>query len=308
MAHTHSDSPKVVMRGMPLGNGKLAMWLFLITEIMFFTALLGTYVLLRNGSPTSNEPWPSPEDVYLTEWVGALNTFVLICSSVTVVLAHYALTKKNVGQSLMYLGITLTLGCVFLGVKTWEYSEKFSHGILPGQIPEKLDGPGGARFINQVEKKLKKILKEHEEGEGHHEYTDEYIAAVKTLLADLPSLTPKQLNARIVSEKHIRPADMPESLSQTLEGKPEPLMEIDHDVHLPHSIPYGNLWASSYFALTGFHALHVIGGLVIFAVFLILGAMGKYGPQHEGAIEVTGLYWHFVDIVWIFLFPMLYLM
>ncbi len=309
MAHSHSDSSNVVKMGMPLNNGKLAMWLFLITEIMFFTGLLGTYVLLRNGSPTTSQPWPKPTDVHLEEWIGALNTFVLICSSVTVVLAHYALSKKNVGQSLMYLGITLTLGCVFLGVKGYEYYQKFEHGILPGRIPEKLDGPGGPRFVREVENKLNKILKEHEEGGDHHHYSEEYIKAVQALKNDLPNLTPKQVNARIVPAEKIKPVDMPEqSMSHAATGEHKPLMEINHHVHLPHSIPYGNLWASSYFALTGFHALHVIGGLVIFAVFLILGAMGKYGPQHEGAIEVTGLYWHFVDIVWIFLFPLLYLM
>ena len=78
-------------------------------------------------------------------------------------------------------------------------------------------------------------------------------------------------------------------------------------LHLSHSIPYGNLWASCYFAMTGFHALHVLGGLVIFVVVLIMAAVRQVRPAARGMIEVTGLYWHFVDIVWIFLFPLLYL-
>src|ERR1051325_5939911 len=86
--------------GMPLSSGKLAMWLFLVTEIMFFTALIGTYLLLRNSIPASLEKtesikWPSPEEVHLVEWIGAFNTFVLILSSLTVVLAHYAASKGN---------------------------------------------------------------------------------------------------------------------------------------------------------------------------------------------------------------------
>jgi cytochrome c oxidase subunit 3 len=59
--------------------------------------------------------------------------------------------------------------------------------------------------------------------------------------------------------------------------------------------------------MTGFHALHVFGGLVVFAIILTMAALGRFGPQHEGMVELTGLYWHFVDIVWIFLFPLLYL-
>ena len=67
------------------------------------------------------------------------------------------------------------------------------------------------------------------------------------------------------------------------------------------------MWASCYFAMTGFHALHVLGGLVVFAVILLMALFGRFGPQHESMVELTGLYWHFVDIVWIFLFPLLYL-
>src|SRR6202023_2743251 len=91
MAHAVvADHPPGHM-GLPLPNGKLAMWLFLVTEIMFFTALIGTYGILRNSVPTHDViKWPTPEDVPLVEWIGAFNTFVLILSSLTVVLAHYA--------------------------------------------------------------------------------------------------------------------------------------------------------------------------------------------------------------------------
>src|SRR2546430_12800394 len=80
MAHDVADQSKTHM-GLPLPNGKLALWIFLVTEITFFTALIGTYMLLRNGQPTNWAPWPAPHDVHLVEWIGALNTFVLICSS-----------------------------------------------------------------------------------------------------------------------------------------------------------------------------------------------------------------------------------
>src|SRR6516225_9842303 len=108
--------PKTHM-GLPLPHGKLAIWLFLVTEIMFFTGLIGTYVILRNGTPTDVNPWPRPHDIHLAEWMGAVNTFVLIVSSFTVVLAHFALGKGKVKQATQLMAATLALGCVFLVIK-----------------------------------------------------------------------------------------------------------------------------------------------------------------------------------------------
>src|SRR5437868_9108799 len=102
MTQEHQDDPRAHM-GLPLPNGKLAMWLFLVTEIMFFTALIGTYMLIRNGQPTGRESWPAPHDVHLVEWIGALNTFVLICSSLSVVLAHWSLHTGNSRTAVWYL-------------------------------------------------------------------------------------------------------------------------------------------------------------------------------------------------------------
>src|SRR5580704_17860649 len=150
MAHDVPD-PRTHM-GMPLPHPTLAMWLFLVTEIMFFTALIGVYLLLRNGQPTSSTPWPSPHAVHLEEWIGALNTFVLICSSLTVVLAHWSLHTHNPRRAVQYLCVTFALGCVFLGVKAYEYYQKFSHEILPGYVNEKLDGPLGYRYLRTVAK------------------------------------------------------------------------------------------------------------------------------------------------------------
>src|SRR2546423_15297315 len=116
MAHAVLDEPKHHM-GLPLPHSKLAMWLFLVTEIMFFTGLIGTYLILRNGTPTDRNPWPRPHDVHLEEWMGAVNTFVLICSSLTVVLAHSALAKADVKKATIYIAVTLALGCVFLVIK-----------------------------------------------------------------------------------------------------------------------------------------------------------------------------------------------
>ena len=112
---------------LPLPNGKLCMWLFLSTEIMFFAALIGTYIVIRFGAGD----WPTPHDVHLSEPIGAFNTFVLICSSVTVVLALEAARANRTGQAKWFLLLTFLLGSLFLTVKAYEYRQKFSHGIYP---------------------------------------------------------------------------------------------------------------------------------------------------------------------------------
>jgi len=315
MAHDVAEHPQQLHMGLPLPNGKLSIWLFLVTEITFFAALIGTYMLLRNGQPTVATPWPSPHDVHLSEFIGAFNTFVLICSSLTVVLCHWCLheAKSKTGderQSLikkaaMHLGISLALGCVFLGVKAYEYKAKIDHGILPGRVFEvRNDGPASYKFIRHVKAQL-----EHIEKDGG--VNEEAKPLCKALLVDILAgkLSPKEVNERVVGTNNkklpIEKCDMPKKSADAPPVKG--ILEADENAHVAYSIPYGNLWASCYFAMTGFHAIHVIGGLVVFAIYLIVFLLGKFGPQHELGIELIGLYWHFVDIVWIFLFPLLYL-
>jgi cytochrome c oxidase subunit 3 len=282
MAHataTAHDEPLLHM-GAPVSHGKLAIWIFLATEIMFFTGLIGVYIILRNGTPTNVEKWPRPEDVHLIEWVGAFNTFVLICSSLTVVLAHFALGKGNVKRTVQYIGVTLALGTVFLIVKGFEYTSKYQHGILPGHVFDRVDGRRGAEYLATVRKEVEHL--EH--------YAGPAAAEVQNLRQGLElkdgqaALAPEQIGERV-----------------------KQVLEKDESVHLTPIIPFGNLWASCYFAMTGFHALHVLGGLVIFVIILLMALLGRFGVQHESLLELTGLYWHFVDIVWIFLFPLLYL-
>jgi cytochrome c oxidase subunit III len=409
MAHAILDEPDTQHMGLPLAHSKLAMWLFLVTEIMFFTGLIGTYVILRNGTPTEFNPWPRPHDVHLAEWMGAVNTFVLIVSSFTIVLAHFNLGKGRVKQATQLMGVTLALGCVFLVIKGFEYQAKFAHGILPGHIFEKLDGRTGERFTDHVTTQLKHVV-EHPEEHGANadavkkweEFTkfaagkDKEAAAFKKTVEDrlaedkkksdaqlkpgmdakartpiekdlrakwdkglaeidesakkiaaeveaerqklikgaesiaavadswavlqmIPNLSPKQINLQImgtrfknadgkwVENEHVKPCDkvkLPSGEEYEVDGG---LLHKHPDLHVSNAISFGNMWASCYFAMTGFHALHVFGGLVVFVIILVMAYRGRLGPQHENMLELTGLYWHFVDVVWIFLFPLLYL-
>jgi cytochrome c oxidase subunit 3 len=305
---------------MPLPNGKLAMWLFLVTEIMFFTALIGTYLILRSSVP--DHPvirWPKPHDVHLVEWMGAVNTFVLILSSLTVVLAHYAAAKGNFKHATMYIGVTTLLGVVFMCIKGVEYKSKFDHDILPGKMSELLPGMGlprereyhavGMQYVERVRvqltqhvekttgkdyQEIKKMSKSDLKGAGRG------TAECAALLAEMEG-TPGKAGALETYTPPLTPAKVGERVNEILEKH-----ENDH-LHLSPAISHGNMWASCYFVMTGFHALHVLGGIVVFGLITILGLTGKLGPSHVGMLEVTGLYWHFVDIVWIFLFPLLYL-
>lgn len=285
--------------GLPLYNGKLALWFFLITEVMFFTGLIGTYIVLRNGTPTPSDPWPKPHEVGLIEWVGAFNTFVLICSSLTVVLAHHALAHERVRPAVLYIALTLALGSLFLVVKAFEYKAKFDHGVLPGHVPERLEGQEGIRFVARVQEELEALVQDSRYSSELRQEAGKLLAQVKA-----QALSPKQVNQRIVGSEHVSKAYR---VADGWEG--EGLLEkVEREGgHLVHVIPYGNLWASCYFTMTGFHALHVLGGLVVFALILILALLGRFGTQHLAMVELAGLYWHFVDIVWIFLFPLLYL-
>jgi cytochrome c oxidase subunit III len=325
------DKPQEHM-GLPLPHGKVAMWLFLVTEIMFFTALIGVYIILRNGTP-SNSPfaWPAPHQVHLVEWIGALNTFVLICSSFTVVMAHHAAVKANMKNVTMYIAITLALGAVFLGIKAYEYNAKFQHDILPGHIGESLpipakgehpDGfslsdlqavqrekdfnPTGMQYVHRVEGQLNAIKDNASADAKLREDCAALLDEMRFKTAGVDANTGKPTMGRDGQpltgyQRPLSPGEVGERVNHILH---------EHEAKEPHltpAIPFGNLWASCYFAMTGFHALHVLGGIVIFAVILLMGLIGKLGPQHASLLELTGLYWHFVDIVWIFLFPLLYL-
>jgi len=286
MAHAVAEEKPTLHMGLPVGNGKLAMWLFLVTEIMFFTALIAMYLVLREGARW----WPTPTQVHLVEWMGALNTFVLIFSSFTVVLAHSAISKGDVKTTVRWISVTLLMGVVFLGIKAIEYKAKFEHHILPGQIRfDQFLGKPAAEYQRYLLEEVPKVRQQAGATSAVGQKCDAILKILETTESGawLPSAQEKRVKAasKLVEE----------------------LVHDHPDIHLHYVIPQGNIWASIYFALTGFHAIHVIGGLIVFIIMLIKAAVGTLTVHSALFIELTGLYWHLVDIVWIFLFPLLYL-
>jgi cytochrome c oxidase subunit III len=330
---------------LPIPNGKTCVWLFLSTEIMFFAGLIGTYIVLRFGATA----WPVPHAVHLSEPIGAFNTFVLICSSVSIVLCLEAAKKDRAVEAKGWMLVTLLLGSSFLGVKAYEYKAKFAHNIYPwyphSPVYEKADLEYSAavrKRLGELRGDIQKRMEDNETNQGLSEQEKESLRKVEeaklAVIADIngdlvepaekamrdkPDSTdgvilltkladeiypPQEAHGASHASTGVAPADPPVQFASFLatdsgEEHEGGLNEQYSWLRLPIMIPGGGLWASTYFLLTGFHALHVLVGLIVFVIVLTL----TLDRSKAGLIENIGLYWHFVDIVWIFLFPLLYL-
>ena len=188
----------------------LGMWIFLITEVMFFGGLFLAYTVYRRLYPDIFALASSSLNVY----IGAANTVVLLCSSFTMVMAVHAAQIGSRKLLILFLILTMLLGGVFLGVKAYEWNEKFEEHHVPGPT-------------------------------FHLEGT-------------------------------------------TQQGQAQ-------------------LFFSLYFAMTGVHALHMVIGVGILLTLVFQSYAGRYSAAYYTPVDMSGLYWHFVDVIWIFLFPLLYL-
>ncbi|MFN0195642.1 MAG: heme-copper oxidase subunit III [Planctomycetaceae bacterium] len=314
MTHAPAAAHTPLKMGIPIPNSKLGMWLFLGTEIMFFTAFIGTYIVCRLGSPG----WPTDVNVtHIKIALGGINTFVLLTSSYLVVCAHEAMVGKNFRKANQFLWGTLILGFVFLGIKGVEYKGKFDHDILPHRIPE--DEPAAVqKGVNALERiSLARLDELTPDVKGERE---ERRTAVQNEITDLkakgdssPRLAELEGLTELSTEVNLlKDAINREALSlHDFEHKLEAMHGSANyggliaDVHVSHPIKYGNLFASIYFLITGFHAIHVIVGLILFGFALNQGS--RLNSAWTDWVENSGLYWHFVDLVWIFLFPLIYI-
>ena len=339
---THATAAPTLKMGIPIPNGKLGMWLFLGTEIMFFTAFIGTYIVMRMGSLG----WPTDTAVtHISIFFGGTNTFVLIVSSYCVVLSHDCLLKEQYAAAWRWMLITLVLGCVFLGIKSAEYAGKFQHDILPGHIPEnnrqamdKVVYQFGALMDRQLSATFPKKAKREDQKAALDERIKDLSAKSGASASETQQLKDAQALSKLNSEylslkEHVRaeyslavPLDQFDAIRKeenarskhpaiTLKEVNEKVEELHKDPEVKslvaglspaHPILYGNLFASNYFLMTGFHAIHVIIGLFMFALVLAKGT--RLSIKDAVLVENIGLYWHFVDLVWIFLFPLLYIL
>ena len=342
----HAPDP-LANQGDPVAPGKLAIWLFLATEIMFFIGLLGTYIVLRSGSPALFES----HGMMLNKWLAGLNTLVLIFSSLTMALSVDAAQKGNRKRFVACLAITILMAFGFMTIKYIEYTDKFHHFtilakegtgrkaesyIYDGHVHQKeatMNGfvkvPAETQFVSLNEDvgghtagTVGAVLREsgdqkviRVDAEGTPEATVP-ASAVTVITEDKLNVTWHLAHAtkRLVDPKepinvHTYSPASPEE-HEKLKGEDGKVKHGDYELtsdNINKAVSYGpqkNIFYNCYFALTGVHGLHVVGGIIPLTILMIQGMRGRILAPHT---EYVGLYWHFVDLVWIFLFPLLYL-
>jgi cytochrome c oxidase subunit III len=315
--NSHGSSAPPLKMGLAIPDSKLCMWLFLGTEIMFFTAFIGSYIVLRLGSPG----WPSdPKDTHILVLAGGINTFVLILSSYLVVLSHEAMIEKNFRKAWNFMAGTMILAFFFLGIKSVEYYGKFAHDIVPGHIAEN-DEQALAKLVREFDSSrvslLNAIVPGDDDankkasrlatgpGEGEAAFDPGMIAAYQKLDTSYGELRDAVRAEKISLHVGVDHEINPEILSRLEAMRTDEQIEPYFHAHDPHPMVYGNVFASTYFLMTGFHAIHVVVGMILFGIVLLQGS--KLDETWIDFIENSGLYWHFVDLVWIFLFPLLYI-
>ena len=286
-----------------LYNAKLGIWLFLASEVMLFGALFSSYILLRVNA----EFWPHN---LLNVPIGTFNTFVLIASSVTVVLAWANLKMHNYGKFKLFMGLTILCAMGFVGIKSFEYRDKWTHYTVWFK-----DAESATKIMNDAygENGIEKAQKVYEHTFG------EYTKGGRPAKAEPLALrltghiegNPWFLNLAklaLKKEDHVMfVADPPPGVHE--HGKPFKI-ETANIKRLSAYVPSHSTYFAIYFTMTALHALHVIGGAIVLGyMWLCCDDMWKTNPERlTNRIEVGGLFWHFVDLVWIFLFPVLYLL
>jgi cytochrome c oxidase subunit 3 len=274
-------------------SNTIGMWMFLAQEIMFFGGLFTAYLLFRSKYPIAFAAGSNHLDAFL----GGVNTLVLIVSSLTMALTVYYAQKGNRNMQVIMIILTMIFGAAFLGVKAVEYTDKYNHGLVP--------------FANW-NKRTKG--EEHAKAEEPKE--------VKHFFASEGGNKPAAESTEHASAEHPNPTG---EFQWNYWDQTMPLIEYAKQKNIltpSEQIGYFSngefdqakftgrvrIFYWIYFAMTGLHGLHMIVGLGIMAWLLIMAFRNTYSAEYYTPVEISGLYWHFVDIVWIFLFPLLYLL
>ena len=260
------------------------MWFFLMSDALSFTGFLSAYGFYRHNYGSI---WPSAENVFThfpfmhghhPLWYVALMTFILIMSSVTMVLAVEAGHRMDKKGVIVWLGWTLVGGAIFLGSQAWEWSH-FIHGTELGAIEL---GNGTYTLPDGTKEFTQGIIARWNDTQ------DALLLPWREISGDVTSpylqLTGEAMEAAIANGTEI------------------------HGANLTHN-EYGHpLFGDFFFFITGFHGTHVLSGVVLNFIIFVNVLMGTYEKRgHYEMVEKVGLYWHFVDLVWVFVFTFFYL-
>jgi len=299
LAH-HFDTPE-----QQYSSAKLGMWVFLGTEILMFGGLFCAYGVYRYSHP---DVFMFAHQALSTFW-GGINTMVLITSSLTMAMAvRYAPLGKTAALVLC-LALTLLGGAAFMAIKAVEYHTKWEHHLFPGKY--NVFNPA---FAGEVPPPEDLAALEHATLQPvPHEPPSSPAASSHQPNTTSPT-TPPALGwpyddplAGTPDEPKIKPAfNAPSGLSQQQ-------IAVARSGHITRSQLGAldqariNTFFSVYFMMTGLHGLHVLVGMGLIAWVLVRSTRGVFGPNYFTPVDLVGLYWHLVDLIWIFLFPLLYL-
>lgn len=279
-------------------SAKLGIWLFLATEILFFGGLFVAYAILRMRFPEVF----SYCSHYLDTNMGGINTCVLIVSSLTMALAVRCAQTDNRKGLIACLVLTFMGAVGFLVIKYFEYSHKLHDNLVWG--PKFYVPPHGA------------------EGEGEAKLLMTAPAppsAAITVKDPAPFAVPDLARKPAVDASAVKQASAGPSGVARASGAPAPAEhaapapgaeeEAHPGTHLedPQMPANAHLFFAIYYAMTGLHGIHVVAGMVVLAWLTMRAVRGDFSSRNFTAVDTGGLYWHIVDLIWIFLFPLFYL-
>jgi cytochrome c oxidase subunit 3 len=292
LAH-HFDTPQ-----QQFDAGKLGIWLFLLTEVLFFAGLFCAYTIYRAMRP---EVFVYAH-YFLNTKLGAVNTCVLLLSSLTAAWAVRNAQLRQHGLLKLNIVITILCACTFMVVKYFEYSHKYHDGLLPGP-----------RFAPKEQVwELEGFKHKHPEAAEYAEHLVKHAkeaAAKPAAAAGAPAAHGADPNVEAAATEHDTQG---EHVRPTLEQL-EPLIAAGilgpkaETPNLPSKPRNAHVFFSIYFFMTGLHGFHVLVGIGIWVWMLLKANKKEFGPNYFGPIDYTALYWHLVDLIWIYLFPLLYL-
>ena len=299
--------------------GKIMMWFFIVSDALTFTGFLVSYGFSRFKNINS---WPIADEVFThfpflhgvdaPMYYVALMTFILIFSSVTMVLAVDAGHNMNKSKVAFYMLLTIIGGAVFVGSQAWEWKNfiKGEYGALEtrgGQILQFVNSETGKReSIRDFSKSIPSERSTHVKNKGIWFFSE----------SSLPTVSLLEVKEGFKSNANllIRTEYLDDNGQKIVLSREESLNIIEQAQIVVEGAnlirnEYGNrLFANFFFFITGFHGFHVFSGVVINIIIFFNILIGTYERRgHYEMVEKVGLYWHFVDLVWVFVFTFFYL-
>ena len=258
-------------------SGKLGIWVFLAQEILFFSALFVAYIVYRTNHPEIF----AYAHKYLDTNMGAINTAVLILSSLTAAWAVRAAQLKQKKILVWCLAVTIVCACGFLVIKYFEYSHKVHVGTVFGTKFKPSETPDGTKLLIK-DAKGKEVVPD-----AHDSATAAVEPPPEEPLPELPAgaIDPTAPSGPLIAD------GVKEEKSRYSEPPP----------------PNTAMFFTIYFAMTGLHGIHVLVGIFVFIWLLWRAIKDHFTPDYFGPVDYAALYWHLVDLIWIYLFPLLYL-